>query len=419
MENEHMFDKLPGCPPADAIEESDGDGKGGHNRWWLDVAMHALARIRTDGLSRSEIDETTRLVGKVKSRADAALCTLAREAKKTDPELDVGEVIRQRTGMSGRHAKQIVKVAEQLGGLPAVADRLEQGEITYDHARLLADAAQKLGPEAVETDGDLLQLATEEPVDRFSRDIRDRINRRLIEAGMDTLGRQRKMREAKLWTDKETGLGMLLAKLPAEEFARMRQRADRLYLKELRRDSKSSRDPDRIRTPAQRMADVITALLSGSDRGRLSEQNGEPRQVTQLIVTASIGVLDGTDPAGICEIIGAGPVPRRYLESLSPDTLLAGMIFDRAGRVLRLGRNQRLGNAAQRLAVAVRDGGCFQCGAPMHRCDLHHVERWRGGGRTDVDNLVAVCPTHHRWLETQNLRVHHTDGRWRTQPGDG
>ena len=42
----------------------------------------------------------------------------------------------------------------------------------------------------------------------------------------------------------------------------------------------------------------------------------------------------------------------------------------------------------------VRDGGCFQCGAPMHRCELHHVREWhRDGGRTDIDNLVAVCTT--------------------------
>ena len=73
-------------------------------------------------------------------------------------------------------------------------------------------------------------------------------------------------------------------------------------------------------------------------------------------------------------MIGVGPVPRQILETLTPDTELAGMIFDRAGRPLWLGRNQRLANSAQRLAVAVRDGGCFECAAPIHRCGLHHIE---------------------------------------------
>lgn len=93
------------------------------------------------------------------------------------------------------------------------------------------------------------------------------------------------------------------------------------------------------------------------------------------------------------------------------------MIFDRAGRPLWLGRNQRLGNAAQRLAVAIRDGGCFECGAPMHRCELHHIQEWqRDQGPTDIDNLVAVCRRHHKWLETQDLKVRRTPNGYRTRP---
>ena len=95
------------------------------------------------------------------------------------------------------------------------------------------------------------------------------------------------------------------------------------------------------------------------------------------------------------------------------------MIYDRAGRVLWLGRNQRLGNAAQRLAVAVRDGGCFECGAPMHLCELHHMREWRRDrGPTDIDNLVAVCRRHHKWLETNNLVVRRTAGGYQTHPRD-
>ena len=119
-------------------------------------------------------------------------------------------------------------------------------------------------------------------------------------------------------------------------------------------------------------------------------------------------------------MIGVGPLPRHILRSLSPDTELAGMIFDRAGRPLWLGRNQRLGNAAQRLPVAVRDGGCFECGAPMHRCELHHIQEWRrNNGRTDIDNLIAVCRRHHRWLETNNLVVTRTPKGYQARPRAG
>ena len=141
------------------------------------------------------------------------------------------------------------------------------------------------------------------------------------------------------------------------------------------------------------------------------------KAATQLILTATMGVVDGTDPDGAVEIIGVGPVPRQILGTLTPDTELAATIFDRAGRPLWLGRNQRLGNAAQRLAVAIRDGGCFECGAPMHQCELHHMEEWhRDGGRTDIASLlVAVCRRHHK-LETQDLIVRRLPTATRPNP---
>lgn len=141
---------------------------------------------------------------------------------------------------------------------------------------------------------------------------------------------------------------------------------------------------------------------------------------TQVILVTPTGVVDGTDPDAHVEMIGVGPVPRTILETLTPDTELAGMIFDRAGRPLWLGRNQRLANAAQRLAVAVRDGGCFESGASMHRCDFPQIREWhRDGGRTDVDNLVAVCRRHHKWLETDNLVVIRTADGYEARPRDG
>ena len=78
------------------------------------------------------------------------------------------------------------------------------------------------------------------------------------------------------------------------------------------------------------------------------------------MVVADLGLLDGTRPDGSCEILGSGPVPPSLLADLSPDANIYGMIFGGAGRVLWLGRSRRLGNDAQRLAVAVRDGGCVR-----------------------------------------------------------
>ena len=73
--------------------------------------------------------------------------------------------------------------------------------------------------------------------------------------------------------------------------------------------------------------------------------------------------------------------------------------------MLWLGRNQRLGNRAQRLAAAVRDRGCVRCDAPAHQTELHHVRDWYDGGPTDIDNLVSLCGPHHRELGEHNREL--------------
>ena len=132
------------------------------------------------------------------------------------------------------------------------------------------------------------------------------------------------------------------------------------------------------------------------DSGSRAGSNSRIKVSNQLVVVADIGVIDGTDPGGRCEIIGTGPVPSSVIGQLSPDTAVAGMIFGGDGQPLWLGRGRRLASAAQHLAVAVRDRGCVVCGAPMHRCEIHHVREWENGGPTDIDNLAALCGPHHR-----------------------
>jgi hypothetical protein len=52
--------------------------------------------------------------------------------------------------------------------------------------------------------------------------------------------------------------------------------------------------------------------------------------------------------------------------------------------------------------IAARDGGCRwpACTAPVHWCDVHHVQFWEHGGPTDADNGVLLCRRHHRKLHS-------------------
>ena len=404
------------------MESSNGLARGRDPR--IAAALTALEQAHIEAMSQRDADQTLRELGRIQSVAASLMCDVTDMLAATNAEADPAEVLRQGARMPTRDSKRMAKMAKQLSEMPKVKERFATGDITPGHVNALANAAEKVGPKAVDSDEGLLEAADRMLPDTFNRHARKWSDQKLVEQGLDPLERQRRAREAKLWVEKETGLGVVMAKLPRPQFEQLRQAIDNHYMHHLRQDGAGGRDPDEVRTPKQRLADVVFELFTNRSAFTgefITHQVGiKAKASTQLIITAERGVIDGTNPNGKVEIIGVGPVPRQILQTLTPDTELAGMVFDRAGRVLWLGRNQRLGNAAQRLAVAVRDGGCFECGAPMHRCELHHMKEWhRDQGPTDIDNLVAVCRRHHKWLETNHLTVHRTPNGYQTHPRAG
>ena len=390
----------------------------------LAALLKEFERIEITPMSRPRTERTLYLLGRFQTRVQSMLCDVTRTMSATNPGSDPAEVLRTKARLPQRESKRIAKVARHLSDMPKVREKFADGDITLEHATALSNAAEKVGPDAVESDPALLDSADQQQSDTFHRHAKKWSERKLIERGVSPLERQRRAREAKLWVEDPTGLGVLMTKLPASQFIHLRQAIDRHYMQLLRQDGADGTDPHGVRNPKQRLADAVFELVCNRDANTGEPIDGTPggkaKASTQVILVAPLGVIDGTNPQDHVDIVGAGPVPRRILETLTPDTELAGMIFDRAGRPLWLGRNQRLANAAQRLAVAVRDGGCFECGAPMHRCELHHIKEWhRDHGPTDVNNLVAVCRKHHKQLETDNLTVTRTPNGYEARPRDG
>jgi hypothetical protein len=67
------------------------------------------------------------------------------------------------------------------------------------------------------------------------------------------------------------------------------------------------------------------------------------------------------------------------------------------GQVLDLGRRKRFHTEPQRLAMALRDGGCTadECDWPPGLCHAHHEVPWARGGGTSVASGRLLCPRHH------------------------
>ncbi|MFT4215171.1 MAG: HNH endonuclease signature motif containing protein, partial [Microbacterium sp.] len=83
------------------------------------------------------------------------------------------------------------------------------------------------------------------------------------------------------------------------------------------------------------------------------------------------------------------------------------VIVDTCGRPLDLGREERLFTPAQKLALALRDGGCLWpgCDRPPSYCEAHHCVEWSRGGTTDCDQGILLCRYHHLTLHNQGWRI--------------
>lgn len=96
------------------------------------------------------------------------------------------------------------------------------------------------------------------------------------------------------------------------------------------------------------------------------------------------------------------------------DTATRHVTVDGGGNPLDLGREARLYRPNQKIALAIRDGGCRWrgCDRPASYCEAHHIDEWvRDEGRTDVDRGILLCRFHH-------MELHH--GGWRiTREGLG
>jgi len=71
--------------------------------------------------------------------------------------------------------------------------------------------------------------------------------------------------------------------------------------------------------------------------------------------------------------------------------------FERHGQVIGAGRATRSINRRLRRALEHRHPTCAVPGCGATRgLHAHHIRHWEDGGPTELDNLVLVCPYHHR-----------------------
>ena len=471
-----------------------------------DVVARA-SRVPLGGGGCDALADVIDVASRLRSAADAVVLSATAALEAARPGSGRSALV-GRARVSKRNAKRTVESGEQIAHMPNVARGLAAGELNAEHAAVLADAARRTSPDAVDTAEELLQAAAVVSPEALRDQAKAFAARHDPAAAETELGRQRRARCASLFVDESTGMGVLHAELDPVSYALMRQALENYTDALWRLDGGRDGTPNQIRDNRQRLVDSLFEMTtdrnalatidhpaahtpnhtrrpqsddghsetdrnpntnhghghdrhsdadrnpnsdhgrgSGSDAGRGSNSDADrgsgsgsdaggdvvsegpagrsidrwrPAQApNQLVIIAEVGIIDGTKPDGTCEVLGAGPVPPSILDNLSPDTRVAGALFDTNGEILWLGRSRRHASAAQQLAVAIRDRGCVLCRSPMHLCEYHHIAEWAADdGLTEVPNLAALCGDCHDklHLNNQHLERRPAPRKWDSTP---
>ena len=142
----------------------------------------------------------------------------------------------------------------------------------------------------------------------------------------------------------------------------------------------------------QSAADALVTLAR-QDGGT---DGGLKRSPTTLIVHVS----DDGPP----QLEGAGPLSQATAERLTCDA--RSLTIKRSGRDLVHSRVGRCASYAQQRALHKRSAQCQYPGCTAAReLEAHHVTPVVRGGKTELYNLILLCPRHHKLLHDHRIRT--------------
>ncbi|MGH7672048.1 MAG: DUF222 domain-containing protein [Gemmatimonadales bacterium] len=256
-----------------------------------------------------------------------------------------------RVGLDLGAARERVRVARALATLPALAEALARGQLSYAKVRALTRVATP------ETEARLLAVGragTAAHVERVVRGWR-RVDR-LAEARETT--RQHRSRSLHVYQD-EDGMVVIRGRV-APEVGTLLQRAleaagEALYQRTPRAEPATdpSAEPP---TRGQRQADALALVAETALHHELDP--GAPGERYQVVVHVDAAVLADQEQPGQSVLEEGSHVPAETARRLACDASRVVMRHDLDGRVVEIGARTRTIPPALRRALQQRDRSC-------------------------------------------------------------
>jgi 5-methylcytosine-specific restriction endonuclease McrA len=320
-----------------------------------------------------------------------------------------------RVGLDLGAARERARVARALGTLPALAEALARGELSYAKVRALTRVATP------ETEARLLavgRVGTAAHVERIVRGWR-RVDRQAEER---EAAKQHARRSLHVY-QAEDGTVVLRGQLAPEVGALLLRALDaaRETLYQRARPAELPLAPDLALerpTRAQQQADALALLAEAALHHELDP--GAPGERYQVVVHVDAAVLADPAQPGQSVLEEGGHVSAETSRRLACDASRVVMRHDEDGRLREIGARTRTIPPALRRALLHRDRTCRFPGCHGRVGQGHHVRHWAQGGPTTLGNLVLLCRRHHRAVHEEGYQVARgPDGTLRFRRPDG
>ncbi len=175
------------------------------------------------------------------------------------------------------------------------------------------------------------------------------------------------------------------------------------------------------RSADMKRADALTAIASAALAQLVDEVRPHRRPIT-VNVTIDLPTLLGlAENPG--QLAGYGAIPASVARTLASDGKWRRFVTDpQTGALLDYGRNIYEPPQALIDFLIARDRTCRfpGCRAPATLGDIDHAQSWESGGKTNLENLGALCRRHHQ-LKTHSgwKLVSNSDGscQWTSPTG--
>ena len=324
-------------------------------------------------------------------------------------------------GLNLGAAREKVRVAHALAGLPKIAAAMARGELSYSKVR----AVSRVACEATEETFLMIALhGTAHHVEQLVRGYRQ-----AQQAEELSREAQQHVNRGVSYEYAEDGSLVLKARLPAVAGALLIQAlkaaVERIPLKEICATGVQEQPIPYASRCADALAAVAESFLAGAGSSAASSNpaSSSPASTAdryQVIVHVDAESLRQHSD-GRCEIEQGPSIPIQTARRVACDASLLSVLENEHGEPLDVGRKTRSIPPAIRRALRSRDAGCRFPGCTHERyVDAHHIEHWADGGETKLSNLVTLCRLHHRLVHEGQIRIETpSEGGWRFVRPDG